>query len=89
LGREQVLNLQTGIALLEAKIQEHAQQKPDDAAHSRALEEAAKYVKGLDESLRNAIACRKDLLKILDYFCSPADQDTEIPAADCNKIKTK
>jgi hypothetical protein len=44
-------------------------------------------VKGLDESLRNARACRKDLLKILDYFCSPADQDTEIPAADCNKIK--
>jgi hypothetical protein len=57
LGHEQVTSLQKGIATLEAKIKELAQRKPNDADHSRALEQAAKYVEKLDKWLKNVVAC--------------------------------
>src|SRR4029077_6910763 len=43
LGHEQVVSLQNHIAMLEAKIEEIAQRKPDDSGHSEDLEIAARF----------------------------------------------
>ena len=86
-GHEQVVGLQTSIARLEAAIQEAAQRKPDDAAHSLALEGAAKFVEKLDKWLKNATARRNTLLKILEYYCRPIDREIEIPATHYNDLK--
>lgn len=82
--QERVSDLQTGTAMIEARFEELAQ--PDDAKHSLALERAVKFVKELDKSQKNAAARRHDLLKILEYYCPPVDQEIEIPAAAYNEV---
>jgi hypothetical protein len=70
--------------LAQARIEELAQ--PDDAKHSLALERAANFVERLDKSLKNATVRRNNLLKILQYYCRPTDQETEIPDTDYNEV---
>jgi hypothetical protein len=82
LGHEQVVSLQNHIAMLEAKIEEIVQRKPDDVEHSQDLEIAARFAEKLDKWLKNATARRNNLLKILEYY-----RRTEIPAAPYNELK--
>jgi len=82
LGHEQVVSLQNHIAMLEAKIEEIVQRKPDDVEHSQDLEIAARFAEKLDKWLKNATARRNNLLKILEYY-----RRTESPAARYNELK--
>jgi len=68
--------------MLEAKIEEIVQRKPDDVEHSQDLEIAARFAEKLDKWLKNATARRNNLLKILEYY-----RRTEIPAARYNELK--
>jgi hypothetical protein len=82
--QERVSDLQTGIAMLKAPIEEFAQ--PNDAKHCLALEQAAKFVKELDKLHKNAAARRNNLLKILEYYRPPIDQETETSATAYNEV---
>jgi hypothetical protein len=81
-----VLGLKNHLATLEAQIQEINKRKPDDGNHSLALEQAAKYVEKLDRWLKNANVRRINLLRILECFCRPVDQETDIPAASNSAV---
>ena len=83
--RNRVASIKTYIADVEALVEKAGQ--PDDAKHSLALARAAKYVERLDKWLKNATARRNILLRILEYFCRPADQKAEIAEADYKEAK--
>jgi len=84
---KEVLDLKSRIAKAETLMLEIAQRKPDEADHNRALEEAADFLDKLNRWLDTARVRRNSLLKILEYYCAPTDQEDENPAAEYDEIK--
>jgi hypothetical protein len=77
--------LKTQIWDAEAQIEQLQKRRPDQLVANAAVQDAAVFFDSLDKWLNHATARRNSILKLLEYYCGPTNEN-EITEADCKEV---